>query len=79
MCTAAMEVILLTPSTLKAQIHQWFSGLGLRKLVVLPKNLKVNANVDLELLADHLPESFDMYSAKIFQQDGALAHTLPDL
>ena len=37
-----------------------FSGLGLRKLVVLPKNLKVNANVYLELLADHLPESFDM-------------------
>ena len=52
-----------------------FSGLGLGKLVVLPKNLKVNANVYLELLADHLPECFDMCSAKVFQQDGAPAHT----
>ena len=33
------------------------------------------ANVYLEVLADHLPESFDMCSGKILQQDGAPAHT----
>ena len=52
-----------------------FSGLGLGKFVVLPKNLKMEGNVYLELLADHLPESIDLCSAKILQQDGAPAHT----
>ena len=42
--------------------------------MVLPNKLKMNANVYLEPLADHLPESFDMCSAKILQQDDAPAH-----
>ena len=82
-CTAAMPVILSIPATSKSTVKHpdslmvWgcFSDLGLGKLVVLPKNLKVNANVYLELLADHLPESFDMCSAKILKQDFAPAQT----
>lgn len=52
-----------------------FSGHGLGKLVVLPKNIRVNANVYYELLNDHLPECFELCQARVFQQDGAPAHT----
>lgn len=52
-----------------------FSGKGLGKLVVLPKNVKMNQAVYLELLCDHLPESFELTGAKVFQQDGAPCHT----
>lgn len=52
-----------------------FSGKGLGSLVVLPKNIKVNQNVYLELLSDHLPDCFDQTGATVFQQDGAPAHT----
>ena len=52
-----------------------FTGKGLGSLVVLPKNLKVNQDVYLELLSDHLPESFERTGAQVFQQDGAPAHT----
>lgn len=52
-----------------------FSGRGMGKLIVLPKNEKVNQYNYLELLCDHLPDCFDMTSARVFQQDGAPAHT----
>ncbi|KAG0714034.1 Transposable element Tcb2 transposase [Chionoecetes opilio] len=52
-----------------------FSGRGLGKLVVLPKNLKVNQAVYLEVLCEHLPDSFDLTRPSVFQQDGAPAHT----
>ena len=52
-----------------------FSGSGLGPLVVLPRNLRVNQNVYLELLSDHLPDAFDKLGATEFQQDGAPAHT----
>ncbi|KAG0714558.1 Transposable element Tcb1 transposase [Chionoecetes opilio] len=52
-----------------------FSGRGLGKLVVLPKNLKVNQAIYLELLCEHLPDSFELTRASVFQQDGAPAHT----
>lgn len=52
-----------------------FTGKGLGKLVVLPKNQTVNQGVYLELLCDHLPESFELTGATVFQQDGAPAHT----
>lgn len=52
-----------------------FTGKGLGSLVVLPKNLKVNQGVYLELLSDYLPESFERTGATVFQQDGAPAHT----
>ena len=42
---------------------------------MLDKNEKVNHNNYLELLCDHLPDCFDLTGAKIFQQDGASAHT----
>ena len=52
-----------------------FSGRGLGKLVVMPKNVKVNQYNYLELLCDHLPEYFDLTGARMFQQDGAPPHT----
>ncbi|KAG0701669.1 Transposable element Tcb2 transposase [Chionoecetes opilio] len=48
---------------------------GLGKLVVVPKNLKVNQAVYLELLCEHLSDSFELRRASVFQQDGAPAHT----
>lgn len=52
-----------------------FSGSELGPLVVLPRNIRVNQNVYLELLCDHLPDAFDKLGARVFQQDGAPAHT----
>lgn len=52
-----------------------FTGKGLGPLVVLPKNLKVNQAVYLELLCDYLPDAFECTGATVFQQDGAPAHT----
>ena len=51
-----------------------FSGRGLGKLVVMPKNIKVNQYNYLELLCDHLPDCFDLTGARVFQQDGAPPH-----
>lgn len=51
-----------------------FSGKGLGSLVVLPKNIRVNQNIYLELLSDHLPDSFEKTGATVFQQDGAPCH-----
>ncbi|KAG0722925.1 Transposable element Tcb2 transposase [Chionoecetes opilio] len=48
---------------------------GLDKLVELPKNLTVNQAVYLELRWEHLPDSFEITHASVFQQDGASAHT----
>ena len=42
--------------------------------MVLPKNIKVNQERYLELLADHLEDCFDSCQSKIFQHDGAPAH-----
>lgn len=52
-----------------------FSYFGVGELVVLPKNIKVNQYVYLELLCDHLPDSFDKTQARVFMQDGAPCHT----
>ena len=52
-----------------------FSGKGLGKLVVLPKNVRVNRWVYLDLLLDHLGECLDLTGATVFQQDGARPHT----
>lgn len=52
-----------------------FTGRALGELVILPKNLKVNQHNYLELLSDYLPDSFERTGAKVFQQDGAPAHT----
>lgn len=52
-----------------------FSGKGLGSLVVLPKNIRVNKDIYLELLSDHLPDSFEKTGARVFQQDGAPCHT----
>ncbi|KAG0716278.1 Transposable element Tcb1 transposase [Chionoecetes opilio] len=48
---------------------------GTGELVVLPKNLTVNKERYLELLADHLEDCFIACQSEIFQQDGAPAHT----
>ena len=48
---------------------------GAGKLIVLPKNLTVNKDRYLELLADHLEDCFTVCQSEIFQQDGAPAHT----
>ena len=48
---------------------------GAGKLVVLPKNLTVNKDRYLELLADHLEDCFTVCQSEIFQQDSAPAHT----
>ena len=52
-----------------------FSGQGLGQLVVLPKNLRMNADYYLELSSDYLPDSFELCSAEVLQQDSAPAHT----
>ena len=52
-----------------------FSYYGVGDLVILPKNVKVNQAVYLELLCDHLPDSFEKTKAKVFMQDGAPCHT----
>ena len=51
-----------------------FTGKGLGPLIVLPKNLKVNQYVYLELLSEHLPDASELTEATVFQQDGAPAH-----
>lgn len=48
---------------------------GTGTLVVLPKNLTVNKERYLELLADHLEDCFTKCNSEIFMQDGAPAHT----
>ena len=52
-----------------------FSYYGIGSLVVLPKNIKVNQGLYLELLCDHLPDSFEKTQARVFMQDGAPCHT----
>ena len=52
-----------------------FSYYGVGSLVVLPKNIKVNQGVYLELLCDHLPDSFEKTQARVSMQDGAPCHT----
>ncbi|KAG0718219.1 Transposable element Tcb1 transposase [Chionoecetes opilio] len=48
---------------------------GTGELVVLSKNLTVNKERYLELLADHLEDCFIACQGEIFQQDGAPAHS----
>ena len=52
-----------------------FTGLGPGKLVVLPPNVRMNAEIYMDLLAEHLHESFELTGAQVFQQDGAPCHT----
>lgn len=51
-----------------------FTGHGIAELHVLPKNQTVNQYTYLELLCDHLPDSFEDTQSAIFQLDGALAY-----
>jgi len=56
-----------------------FSYHGVGELVVLPKNTRMNKNNYLELLCDHLPNSFEKCRAEFFMQDGAPCHTALDV
>ena len=60
-----------------ASLMVWgcFSFHGTGALVFLERNVKMNQNNYLELLADHLPESFDKCKGDFFMQDGAPCHT----
>ena len=48
---------------------------GKGPLVVLEKNVKVNQQVYLNILEEHLGQCFASSGAEIVQHDGAPAHT----
>ncbi|MPC88779.1 Transposable element Tcb1 transposase [Portunus trituberculatus] len=48
---------------------------GVGKLVILPKNVTINTEKYLELLADHLEDCFEICQSEVYQQDGLSAHT----
>lgn len=54
-----------------------FSYQGVGKLVVLPKNIHMNRNNCMELVHDHLPNSFEKCRDE-FMKDGAPCHTAFD-
>lgn len=56
-----------------------FGYYGVGELVILPKNIHMNKNNYLELLCDHLPDSFLKCQADFFMQDGAPCHTAQDV
>lgn len=57
-------------------IWGYFSYCGTSKLVVLPKNVKINQNLYLEVLCDAYPDSFDKVRAETLIQDQAFATQL---
>lgn len=54
-----------------------FSALGPEKLVMLPPIVIVNAEIYMDLLADH--DSFELTGAHVFQQDGATQPVLSSI
>lgn len=52
-----------------------FGAHGTGKPVVLPRNVTVNEDGCLELLAERLEDCFDRCQFNVFQQDGAPAYT----
>ncbi|MPC40780.1 Transposable element Tcb1 transposase [Portunus trituberculatus] len=56
-----------------------FSYYGVGELVVLPNNIHMNKSNYLELLCDHLPNSFEKCRAELFMQDGTPYHTAFDV
>lgn len=48
---------------------------GVGKLVILPRNVLMNADRYLELLSDHLEDCFEMCQTNLFMQDGVPCHT----
>ena len=68
-----------TSKTVKhlASLMVWasFGYGGIGKLVVLPKNEYMNRFNYLELLCDHLEDSFENSGTSFFMQDGAPCHT----
>lgn len=44
------------------------TGLGPEKLVILPHNVIVNAEIYIDLLADHVQEQFELTGARVFKQ-----------
>lgn len=48
---------------------------GVGPFVILPKNIRLNSQIYLELLMDHLPSAFDKADASFFMQDSAPCHT----
>lgn len=56
-----------------------FSYFGVGEIVVLPRNMYMNKDNYLELLVDHLPESFEKCQANFFMQDGAPCHRAKDV
>lgn len=63
----------------KVMVWGCFSYHSTGNLVFFPKNVTVNKNNYLELLCDHLPDSFDKCGTDFFMQDGAPCHTAKDV
>jgi len=59
-----------------ASVMAWgcFGYHGVGDLVILPKNEKVNQDVYLTMIMDHLPGSMETRKTEIFMQDGAPCH-----
>lgn len=56
-------------------VQESFSHNGTGKSVMLPRNITVNKDTYLKILADHLEDSFTSCLSEIFMQDGSPAHT----
>lgn len=59
----------------KLMVWGAFGYHGVGKLVILPRNVLMNADRYLELLNDNLEDCFEMCQTNVFMQDGAPCHT----
>ncbi|XP_064082559.1 uncharacterized protein LOC135198676 isoform X3 [Macrobrachium nipponense] len=52
-----------------------FGGHGVGCLIALPKNVKMNADRNLEVISENLEECFERCKSEVFMQDSAPHHT----